>query len=307
MKFIRTTKTASDVVVDTTEATPGAATVLAAGINPVDLAIASGMLPFRALRSGDALGFEGVARTSDGAVKYFSSPTPPQGSFCQSVHLDGADTAEVPEGLDPVLAAAIGVPGIAAWMALIDAGEFSAGDRVLVLGGAGTVGRIATQIALAEGASVVAATGRRPDDIDDLSALGAVPVEASDPSSMADHLGKVSAEGFDVVVDTLWGEPFAAALGHVRSGARIAQVGNSAGAEASVSAPAFRNLGVKISGHSNFLATADQRRRAYENVARHAASGGIDVPVTTIGLEAFPEFWASFAAKEVQGKHILVP
>lgn len=47
------------------------ATVLAAGLNPVDVAIARGMVPFRQLTADAVLGYEGVARTSGGDVVYF--------------------------------------------------------------------------------------------------------------------------------------------------------------------------------------------------------------------------------------------
>jgi hypothetical protein len=61
--------------------------------------------------------------------------------------------------------------------------------------------------------------------------------------------------------------PLAVAARHLATGARIAQVGNSAGAEASILAPAFRNRGARIIGHSNFLASAAEREIAYTAVA----------------------------------------
>ena len=307
MKVIRKTDSDSAVeLVDVAEPS-GAARVLAAGVNPVDLAIASGRLPFRKADTTTTLGFEGVARTASDEVVYFSAPTPPSGSFGEYVELEGAELATVPQGLDPVLAAAIGVPGIAAWSSLFDGAHFTTGDRVLVLGATGTVGRIAAQVALAEGAAVVAGTARNDQGLSDLSSLGITPVDISSSADISTHLGEASADGFDVVIDTLWGEPLVAAIDHLRTGARIAQVGNSAGADAHINGPAFRNRGVTLSGHSNFLRSATQRRHAYENVAKYAAQGTIDLPLTTVTLPDFPDFWQRMANGDAKGKTVLVP
>ncbi|MCU4298794.1 hypothetical protein D3I60_17235 [Brevibacterium permense] len=307
MKVIRKGRTSKSVQLGEIDTPNVSSEVLAAGINPVDLAIAGGKLPFRKLDAKATLGFEGVAQTADGDVVYFSAPRPPDGSFAERVSLDGAETASVPDGLDPALAAAVGVPGIAAWSALFDAGKFAAGDRVLVLGGTGTVGRIAAQAAIAEGASLVAGTARNDEGIADLSSIGVVPVDISSASTTSTQLREASADGFDVVIDTLWGPPLAATVEHLRTGARVAQVGNSAGAETELSAPAFRNRGVTFAGHSNFLLTAEQRRVAYEKVAEYASNGKIDVPLSTIGLEEFPDFWARMADGNARGKTVLVP
>lgn len=68
-----------------------------------------------------------------------------------------------------------------------------AGDTVLVLGGGGSVGLIATQLALAEGAQVLAVVGAH--DIDRVTALGAVPIRYDHPLTDQVHTR------IDVVLD----------------------------------------------------------------------------------------------------------
>jgi hypothetical protein len=51
--------------------------VVAAALNPVDVAIAAGKLAFRQLPEGAALGFEGVAQHEPGRYVYFSAPGHP--------------------------------------------------------------------------------------------------------------------------------------------------------------------------------------------------------------------------------------
>lgn len=281
------------------------ATVLAAALNPVDLAIAKGMLPFRQLAPDAVLGFEGVARTDSEEVVYFSAPVSPGGSYAERVDLTGAETAPVPEGLDPVQAAAIGVPGIAAWLALMQAGGFRGGERVLVLGATGSVGRIATQIALASDADVVVGTARNDEGTNALKDLGAYAVRSD--GDLSEALANFADEGFDVVVDTLWGDPAKAAIDHMRTGGRLAQVGNSAAAAEEIVAPAFRNRRVSLVGHSNFLASEDDRYQAYIQVADLVVGGAVQVDPTTITLDELPSAWSDLAAGRSRGKVVVTP
>jgi NADPH2:quinone reductase len=81
------------------------ARVLAAALNPVDLTIASGKLPFRRPAPPFVAGLEGVAQLPDGSHRYFSAPALPFGSVAEWVPLGEAETAAVPAGLDPAIAA----------------------------------------------------------------------------------------------------------------------------------------------------------------------------------------------------------
>src|SRR6185437_4774386 len=70
----------------------------------------------------------------------------------------------LPAATDPALAACAGIAGIAAWVPVAWKAKVSAGDRVLVLGGTGSVGRIAAQAAELLGAAHVVAVGSRDLD-----------------------------------------------------------------------------------------------------------------------------------------------
>ena len=54
-------------------------------------------------------------------------------------------------------AAVVGVPYLAAWQSLVEAGHLQKGERVLVTGASGAVGSAAIQIAHWKGASVIGA------------------------------------------------------------------------------------------------------------------------------------------------------
>lgn len=283
------------------------ARVVAAGLNPVDLAIVSGSMPFRRLADGAVAGFEGVAEKGSGELVYISAPRSPYGSFAELVPLAGAETTPVPAGLEPVAAAALGVPGIAAWMALTTAGELREDDRVLILGGTGSVGRIALQAAQALGASTVVGTARDDAGSATIEDLGGVAVSLAAPDSYEDALRRISPDGFDLVIDTLWGDPLSATLRHLRTGGRVAQIGNAAGARADVAAADFRNRRARIVGHSNFLASSAERTQAYAQVAQLAAEGRITVQASTTPLSELPSIWERFAVGDLPGKTVVVP
>ncbi|MGW4027917.1 zinc-binding dehydrogenase [Streptomyces sp. NPDC004838] len=281
--------------------------VVAAPLNPVDLAIAAGRIPFRRLPEGAVLGIEGVAETEPGKYAYFSGPTPPWGSLAERVDLSGAETVPLPGGVAPAVAAAVGVPGIAAYLALTKAGRFTAGDRVLVLGGTGSVGRIAVHAAFALKAAAVVGTARDEDGMKFLESIGAGAVSSASADELSDGLGRLGGDGFDVVIDTLWGDFAGVALTHVRSGGRLVQVGNTAAPTASFAAADFRNRGAGVIGHSNFLVTPQERADAYSAVIELVRQGHVTAEPRVVPLADLPGEWAALASGTGRGKTVIVP
>ncbi|MEV6977617.1 alcohol dehydrogenase catalytic domain-containing protein [Kitasatospora sp. NPDC093806] len=83
-------------------------------------------------------------------------PTLGQGGFAEYVAVPADQgIAPIPAGLDPQLAAALGLAGTAAHDA-VDAVAPTEGETVLVVGATGGVGGYATQLAAARGAAVIA-------------------------------------------------------------------------------------------------------------------------------------------------------
>ena len=182
------------------------AQVLAAPLNPVDLTIATGQMPLRQVSPPFVAGMEGIARLADGTVRYFAGPRLPYGSVAERVPLAGADTAAVPPGLDPTLAAALGVSGLAAWLSLSSTGRLAQGESVLVLGAEGQVGQVATQVARLLGASRV--VGAVHDDQGRQVALDAgadAAVSTADVDTLSDRLRAAAPDGVDLILDMVLG------------------------------------------------------------------------------------------------------
>src|SRR3954469_24784114 len=135
--------------------------VVAAGLNPVDIRIASGAFYGGSPPLPSVAGREGVGRTPDGELVYFDAPVAPNGSFAERTLVERANLIPLGADVDPGLAVAFGIAGLAAWLALQWRAQVREGETVLVLGASGVVGQIALQGARLLGAGRVVAAARR--------------------------------------------------------------------------------------------------------------------------------------------------
>ncbi|WP_052441564.1 quinone oxidoreductase family protein [Streptacidiphilus anmyonensis] len=195
--------------------------VTAAALNPVDLHIASGGHPAGTPRVPFVPGIEaagtvisGGALTPGTRVRVAVPGGFVDGTLAELVSVPDDACLPLPDGLDDDLAAAVGVVGVSALLALREEAALRPGESVLVLGATGALGQTLVHLARALGADHVVAAGRNPDR---LKALGEaadatllvdeVPT-AGDPAALAEALA-ATVNGFggavDVVIDLLWG------------------------------------------------------------------------------------------------------
>jgi NADPH:quinone reductase-like Zn-dependent oxidoreductase len=289
-------------------AAPGQAVVdvLAAGLNPVDVAICAGRFYAGKPPLPSVAGREGVGML-EGARVYFDAPIVPYGSMAQLALVDLRSTYPVPDGVPDGVAVALGISGLAAWLALTWRAELKAGEHVLVLGASGVLGQIAVQAAKLLGAARVVAAARSPEGLERCLELGAdAAVRLGEPADLAAALAQAAEGRIDVVIDPLFGEPFVAALGAASFGARIVQIGAGAGAEATVPSAAIRGKMLVIMGHTNFAAPPEVKREAYTRMADAAARGEIRVEVDPLALDRVQDAWARLQAGSHR-KIVLVP
>ena len=175
-----------------------------AGVGPTDLAIRAGYLrEVYPLQPGGVLGFEAagtveavgadVADTSPGdEVAVFLNPT--LGGYAELVRADF--WVRKPASVDWEAAAALPASAEAA-IRVLNQLAVRTGETLLLLGGAGSVGTIATQIAVAQGIEVISAV--RPGDFAAAETLGATPIDYHRP--LAEAVPAVAAR-VDAVMDT---------------------------------------------------------------------------------------------------------
>src|SRR4051812_3802178 len=244
------------------------AEVVVAGLNPVDLFIVAGRYgpvdpPFVA-------GLEGIARVGGGRRVYFNGVPKPFGSMAAEAPIDPSTSFDVPDGLDAGVAVALGIAGLAAWLPLEARAGLQPGETVLVIGATGVVGQIGVQAAKLLGAGRVVAAGRNREALERLRELGADEIVVLD-GDLEQAFAAAAGDGYDVVLDTVFGPPLEAALPATATGSRIVTVGAGAGTAVSVSVGVL--FGRTLIGHSNSQAPLDVRREAYERMAQHALAG----------------------------------
>jgi NADPH:quinone reductase-like Zn-dependent oxidoreductase len=110
-----------------------------------------------------------------------------------------ASIAAKPKSLSHIEAASVPISALTAWQGLFDRAKLQAGERVLVHGGAGSVGIFAVQLARSRGAHVIATASEQ--NLAFVSELGADEVINYRRERFEDRAGKV-----DVVFDTVGNE-----------------------------------------------------------------------------------------------------
>jgi NADPH:quinone reductase-like Zn-dependent oxidoreductase len=157
--------------------------VRAAGVNPVDfktrqgkgMAPVFGEPPFTVgwdvCGEVTAVG-RGVTRFEVGD-EVFGMPWFPRqaGAYAEYVTAPSRHFERKPHAFSVEEAAALPLAGLTAWQVVVDTIRVQEGDDVLIHGGAGGVGHLAVQVAVARGANVIA-TARR-EQADFLAGLGA--------------------------------------------------------------------------------------------------------------------------------------
>ena len=287
-----------------------AADVLAAGLNPVDIRKAAGVFPLAPKPPLPSVaGWEGVARLEDGSRVYFVDPPPPQGALAERTLIDLSATHPVPEGVDDGVAVALGIAGLAGWLALTWSAKLREGESVLVLGATGTVGQVAVQGAKLLGASRVVAAGRNPDGLARAAELGADATVQLGGDDLAERFREAASDagGFDVVVDPLWGEPGVAAMEAAKRFTRHVALGQSAGMHASVSVATVRNKPLTIVGHTNYAIPFEDQQAAYAEMCEHAAAGRLTADVEATPLDDVASAWERLRAGSPGTKLVVVP
>jgi NADPH:quinone reductase len=247
--------------------------IVAVALNPLDLAVGGGVfygghppLPY-------VPGCEAVGRRSDGGLVYVFGDgrgVARDGFLAERVDASAELELELPDGVDPALAAAAGIAGIAAWVPVAWKAKVGEGDRVLVLGGTGAVGRVAAQAARLLGAAHVVAVGSK--DLD----------------RIAEEFGE---DGFTVCIDPVWGDPLAHALQYARRHARVVHVGQSAGRTSPLASADVRGKELTIRGHSNFALSKEERDRAYLELLDQLVAGRITLDYETFSLDDVAAAW----------------
>ncbi len=295
--------------------TPGDGEVLidvgAVALNPVDLAISRGLFYAGHPPAPYVPGIEAVGVARNGTHAGRSVYASGGGRGVASNGLGAALIAfpedmliELPDGADPAVACALGTAGLAGWLPLSWRAPVRDGETVLVLGATGAAGSVAVQAARHLGAGRVIGAGRTQERLDAIADLADDTVALGEDPAAA--LADACADDPPTLIyDALWGAPAVAALGAAKNGARLVQVGASAGPAADVPSAFVRGKQTELLGYSNFVVPRDVLVAAYLTMVDLAGAGDLRHDVHRVPFAEAGAAWDGLARGD--GKYVLVP
>jgi NADPH:quinone reductase-like Zn-dependent oxidoreductase len=190
--------------------------------------------------------------------------------------------------IDWAVAGAVGVTGETSERVLRLLGVKS-GDTLFIDGGAGGVGAVATQFAVARGIRVIASAG--PDNQGYLREIGAIPVLYG--TGVADRVREASGGPVDAVLDAVGKTPIEELVGLISEPSQVVSIANFNAASA----------GARVTGGSQ----DSQPMKALAETAELLEQNKLVVKVQTFPLDRAVEAHQISESGHVRGKLVLLP
>lgn len=205
----------------------------------------------------------------------------------------------------------LGMPGLTAYVGVLDIAGMRAGETLFVSGAAGAVGSVAGQIAKVTGCRVIGSAGSDEKVrwlVDDLGFDAAFNYHAVDlEAALAEH----APDGLDAYFDNVGYEHLQAAINHMKDHGRIAACGSIAGYNAATPKPGPNNLAFVVRKRltiRGFLVSdhADRRPAFVADMSRWLAEGAVRTRETVVeGIERAPEAFMGLFDGSNTGKMIV--
>ncbi|MCU0310879.1 MAG: NADPH:quinone oxidoreductase family protein [Acidimicrobiales bacterium] len=252
----------------------------------------------------DAVG-EGVETAVGTRLMAVTSFYDGRGGFADAT-VARADTAfRVPDAMSDTSAAAFRIGYSTAWIGLVRRGGLRAGERLLVLGGAGGSGTAAIEVGRALGASVIAVVGGAEKE-DLCRRLGAeVVIDRTEVDVPEAVRGATGGAGVDVVYDPVGGAAADAVAGCLRPGGRLLAVGFASGTWARPDTAALVRSSASLVGVYAGGGTRDEDAADHEALLGLFADGRLTVAVTPVPFGSLPDAVARVDAGTAVGKLVV--
>jgi NADPH:quinone reductase-like Zn-dependent oxidoreductase len=267
--------------------------VRAASVNPIDWKTISGATSGGKPMAGsgylgsDAAGVvdevgDGVSGASVGDEVFG------RGQHTQAEYAVLGSWAAKPPPIDWAVAAAAGVAGESSerGLRLLD---IKAGDTLFVDGGAGGVGAVAVQMALARGANVIASASEANHDY--LREIGATPVRYG--QGLAERVRAAAGGPVDAVFDVAGKTPVEELISLAPEPSKVVSIANFAAGQA----------GARVTGGG----ADSQPMQALAQVAELLAQNKLVIKVQTFPFDRAAEAYRISQSGHVRGKLVLVP
>jgi NADPH-dependent curcumin reductase CurA len=227
---------------------------------------------------------------------------------------DGADLTKIDPTMAPVQAylGILGMPGLTAYVGLLDIGRPTAGNTVFVSAAAGAVGSVVCQIAKLKGCRVVGSAGSAAKVrwLQDVAGIDAA-FNYKEVDALAAELGKHCPHGVDVYFENVGGAHLEAALEHMNTRGRIVLCGMISQYNDSAPSSGPRNLRLAVRKRltlTGFIVSDHVSRQPqfYADMGAWIADGKIKWEETIVdGLENAPKAFLGLFTGENMGKMLV--
>nr|WP_263600572.1 NAD(P)H-quinone oxidoreductase [Oerskovia merdavium] len=234
------------------------------------------------------------------------------GGYAEKVCVRASQVLPLPDGVALVDGAALPEAVCTAWSNLVDVGRLARGEVLLVHGGSGGVGSVATQIGAALGARVIATAGgpERTARCLTLGAEAAVDHRAEDfVAAVRDASGGA---GADVVLDVVGAAYLPDNLRVLATGGRLVVIGMQRGRRGELDLAMLLAKRAQVSGTTLRARPAEEKARLVRDVLEHVwplvADGRVRPVVhARLPLERAADAHRLLESGEVFGKVLLLP
>lgn len=232
------------------------------------------------------------------------------GGYAERARVSADWLVPLPSGLTTRQAMAIGTAGFTAMQALLalEAHGLTAGadHPLLVTGASGGVGGSALLWASAAGHHAVASTGR-PENADDLRALGAADV--IDRAELSENPSRpLLSERWAGCIDAVGGDTLAHVLAEMRYGGSVAACGLAGGNGLDTTVIPFLLRGVNLLGIDSVQCPQPHRLAVWTRIAEvlhGGASAALENLTTEVALADVAGLAPAILAGEVQGRTVV--
>jgi NADPH:quinone reductase-like Zn-dependent oxidoreductase len=290
----------------------------AAPITPLDILCASGRSYFGQPQTPYVPGVQGAGiviestALAPGSKVWFQTSAgmkPGNGTMSEVAAVAEEDLLLLPEGVEPQIAAALGLSAVAAWSALTRKARLQPGETVIVLGAGGTVGQVAVQAARLLGAGRIVAAARTEEGRRRAARAGADATVDLSGSADAPALTRALLEAGDgpaqVVIDPVFGTSATAAMSALADEGRFVHLGAAGDTHARFESAVVRGKSLSILGYTNNSLDAGTTHDILTTVLRYAAVGEISVSFDPVPLSGVAEAWRRQASGQAASRIVL--
>ncbi|HEY2048744.1 MAG TPA: MDR family oxidoreductase [Caulobacteraceae bacterium] len=228
------------------------------------------------------------------------------GGYAQKARVKGDWLVKLPAGLSSAQAMAIGTAGYTAMLCVLGLereGVTPDKGEVIVTGAAGGVGSVAVALLSKLGYRVIASTGRKAEEGDYLTQLGASEIiDRTELSGPGRPLGK---ERWAGAVDAVGSHTLANVVAQTRYGGAVTACGLAQGMDLPGSVAPFILRGVTLAGIDSVMCPTSRRVEAWSRLARDLDLGLLEAMTQSATLSDAPRLAEEILAGRVRGRVVV--